>query len=219
VSALVNQEKRARAKAARDQRRKAIRNAAAHMFLHQPYAGVDLDAIGRTAGVKRGIVSLYFGNREELFLAIMKDEVTSWFTAVEARVEQLGERIDDDSLVRLFTDEIGGRKLLLRLTGLLQNVLEENVDILPAQMFLDVARKRSLSLGALLDKRCSGFREGDGVRFLLRFDIILAGLAQGTRLSGIFAALLEDDNMAPFHISFPEEFELLLRKILPAGQR
>ena len=83
MCALVNQEKRARAKAARNQRLRAIREAAANMFLHQPYSSIDLDAIGRTAGVKKGIVSLYFVNREELFLAVFKDEIASWFESVE----------------------------------------------------------------------------------------------------------------------------------------
>ncbi len=50
MSALVNKERRARAKESRRQRRRKIVEAAAHLFVRQPYATVTLDFVGRRIG-------------------------------------------------------------------------------------------------------------------------------------------------------------------------
>jgi len=217
MSALLNKAKRTRARETRHKRREEIIAAAAHLFARQPWTAVTLDYVGRRVGVGKGIASLHFPSKEELFLEVIKRELTAWFDATEQRLEQQGPPLSEDELVAWLARDLTGRTELTRLVALLHNVLEANIEAMSAQLFIDWLRKRAIRLATLLDERCHGFGPGDGAPFLRRLATVVVGLRQTAAPSGIFSVLLLDEELAPFHVDPADEMEVLIRRVLPSA--
>jgi AcrR family transcriptional regulator len=215
MSALLDKEKRARARAARRGRREEILAAASHLFVRQPYTDITLDTIGRRIGVGKGLASLHFPTKEDLFLEVLKRELTAWFDTVEQRLRDADTPLDADGLIEMLTAELAERPTLTRLLAVLHNVVEQNVEVLSAQDFVDWLRQRALALGTLLEERCSGFAPGDGAVFVRRLAVVSIGLRQTASPSGIFAALLLDEAFAPFEVGLEDELHSLIGRILP----
>jgi AcrR family transcriptional regulator len=214
MSALLDRNKRAQVRKARREKRRAILEAASHMFARQPYEELDLDAIGRRAGVSRGIASLHFNTKEELFLELLKGELAVWFDAMEELIQASPPK-DGEALAKILAEDLRGRGKLTRLMTLLHNVLEKSVEILPAHDFMHWMRDRTISLGQILERRCGGFGPGDGAPFLRRLAVVVVGIRQTSNLSGVFAAILQDDDMSGLHADFESELHELIRKMTP----
>jgi AcrR family transcriptional regulator len=215
MSALVNREKRARAKQNRRERRRKIIEAAAHLFSRQPYAAVTLDNVGRRIGVAKGIASVHFATKEELFLEVLRNALREWFDQIEADLGGEGEPLDRIGLASWLADDLAGRPELTRLLSLAHNVVEQNVEIMPAQLFLDELREGALSLAVTLERRCDAIGAGEGVPFLRRLAAIVVGLNQTANSSGLFAALLREEAFAPFRVEPRDELRFLIERILP----
>lgn len=214
MSALLDKKRIAQAKMARREKRRAILEAAGHMFARQPYEELDLDAIGRRAGVSKGIASLHFNTKEELFLEVLRGELGEWFEAIGKRLSAAPPE-DGEALAAMLVEEIERQSGLARLMTALHNVLEKSVEILPAQNFIHWMRERTLSLGAVLEREVAGFEPGTGASFLRRLAVVVIGLHQTTNLSGVFSAILQDDDMAELHADLNGELRSMVRGILP----
>ena len=186
MSALLNRERRAKAQETRRKRRGAILAAAADLFEKQPYDSVTLDTIGRRVGVAKGIASLHFHTKEELFLEVMRSELDEWFDAVELRIEGAA-----GPLPEILAEELAARPTMTRLLCVLHNITEQNVEILPAQNFLNRLRDRTTALGRTIEQNHPAFPQGEGAIFLRRLGAIVIGLRQTATLSGVFQALVE----------------------------
>jgi AcrR family transcriptional regulator len=214
MSALLDKNRMARAKLARREKRRAILEAAAHMFARQPYEELDLDAIGRRAGVSKGIASLHFNTKEELFLELLRNELEGWFGDLEKRLSDSPPE-NPEALTEMLAVDLEGRNLMTRLMTLLQSVLEKSVEILPAQNFITWIQDRTSSLGKVLERECAGFEPGAGATFLRRLAVVVVGLHQTTNLSGVFAAVVQDDDMAELHADLGEELRSMIRAVMP----
>lgn len=215
MSALVNKERRARAKENRRQRRRRIVEAAAHLFARQPYSAVTLDYVGRRIGVGKGIASVHFATKEELFLEVLREALSRWFDEIETKLGAGGAPLDRSALASLLAEDLSGRPDLTRLLCLAHNVIEQNVEIMPAQLALDDALARALRLAKTLERRCSAVGPGEGPAFLRRLAMLVVGLRQTANPSGLFAALLQDEAVKPFRAKPSEELRFLIERILP----
>lgn len=64
-----------RVRLAPEVRREQIIAAAQRLYAEQPYDQVSTAALAREAGVARGLINHYFGDKRELFLAAMRESV------------------------------------------------------------------------------------------------------------------------------------------------
>jgi AcrR family transcriptional regulator len=174
------------------ERKRAILEAATHFFLRLPYADVDLDAIGRRAGLPKGIVTLYFETREVLFLRILKDTLDPWFESVLRELTASDDSLAPSDVARLIARMLLDRDDLTRMLGLLPSALEHNVEDMPAMDFVTWLRERTDKAGRALERRCPALQAGGGVRFLLRLQILVAGAPRMAHISGMFAAAIHD---------------------------
>lgn len=69
-----------------DEKRDAIRDAAARLFASRPYHEVRLDEVATAAGVGKGTLYVYFKSKDELFTALV-------FEAFEQLVESMEQRL------------------------------------------------------------------------------------------------------------------------------
>ncbi len=67
-------EDRAPTRAGRDERRRAILDVAADLFMQEGYAAASMSAIAARLGGSKGTLYNYFPSKESLFAALMKDE-------------------------------------------------------------------------------------------------------------------------------------------------
>lgn len=217
MAGLVNKERRAKALANRRKRHRAILDAAAGLFEKQPYDGVTLDSIGRRVGAAKGIASLHFSTKEELFLQVIKEQLSAWFDEMETRLLEAEGKLDRESFIELMTLELDRRKRMTRLLCVLRSVMEQNVEILPAQNFLYWLAERTLALAGTIEKCCGAFRPGDGAPFLRRLAVVVIGIRQPAMISSVFQALVEDDEMAPLRAEMAGELRYMIGRIMPSG--
>ena len=215
MSALLNKERRAKAREKRRMRRDEILAAADHLFVRQPWPAITMDNVGRRIGAAKGIASLHFPTKEELFLEVLKSRLAAWFDWAETWLAQAPEPISAEEFAATLAEDLAGRAELTRMMALLHNVVEQNVEVMPAQFFSDWLLRRSLGLAELIERRCAGFNPGDGAVFLRRLALVAIGLRQTAAPSGVFALALQDDSLNPFRTSVREELRELVRRILP----
>ena len=174
-----------------------------------------LDFIGRRIGVAKGIASVHFASKEELFFEVLREELSRWFDEITAKLGAGGEPLERTALASLLADDLAGRPDLTRLLSLAHNAIEQNSEMMPAQLFVDDVRERALALATTLERRCSALRPGEGAAFLRRLAVIVVGLRQTANPSGLFAALLQDDAVGPFRADLRDELETLIARVLP----
>lgn len=58
-----------------EERRRQIIDAARELFADRPYEDVSAHELAEAAGVARGLINYYFGDKRELFLAVMRDSI------------------------------------------------------------------------------------------------------------------------------------------------
>ncbi len=61
----------------KDARPAELTAAALHLFIEKGYAGTRLEDVASRAGVSKGTLYLYFDNKEELFKAVVRDNVVA----------------------------------------------------------------------------------------------------------------------------------------------
>ncbi|MCP2275805.1 TetR/AcrR family transcriptional regulator [Nocardia amikacinitolerans] len=89
-----------------DERRAQILACAIDMFGERPYAAVSTAELAQRAGVARGLINHYFGNKRDLYLAVVRRMVT--LPKLDAMVVPAGtDRERVDASVHWLLDTIG----------------------------------------------------------------------------------------------------------------
>lgn len=204
---LINRKRRQRAKEAKAERMVDIRKEAVRSFVTLPFVEVTLDAIGRKAGVKKGVASMYFGSREELFLELLKSELGSWFDAVQNAVDSYPARLANRRLARVLADSLAERPVLCRFVALAPVALEQNTEIIEAFRLHRWQLERMNELGDALERTSSQLEEGGGVRLLHRLLLLVAGVQPYADPRGSLAVNLLDPDFEVLRLDLAEEIE------------
>jgi AcrR family transcriptional regulator len=93
----------------RRQTRDRLLVAAAQVFADQGFNGASVEAIAEAAGYSKGAVYSNFDSKEDLFLALIDQQLA-------AEIEHLGDRIDLAAWRREFESELGQQRTLNLLT-------------------------------------------------------------------------------------------------------
>jgi AcrR family transcriptional regulator len=211
---LIDRQRRARAKEAKQDRMKDIREEALRSFVKLPYVEVTLDAIGRRAGVKKGVPSMYFGTKEELFLELLREQLEGWYAEVERRLGGQRARLTDARLARLVSSTLADRSALCRFLSLAPVVLEQNMEIMSADRFHRWQRDRMSAVGAELERRSRGMKQGQGLRLLHLVQLMTAAFHGYSDPRGSLAFNLHDPDFADFRIDLEQELESMIRRML-----
>jgi AcrR family transcriptional regulator len=211
---LIDRERRARAKEAKQERMNDIREEAARSFVKLPYVEITLDAVGRRAGVKKGVPSMYFGTKEELFLELLREQLEGWYAEVERRLGAQRARLTDARLARLVSSTLSDRPVLCRFLSLAPVVLEQNMEIMAADRFHRWQRDRMSAVGAELERRSRGMKQGQGLRLLHLVQLMTAAFHGYSDPRGSLAFNLHDPDFADFRIDLEQELAALIRSLL-----
>ncbi len=214
---LINREKLKRAKENRAVRKQQIFELARSTFARMPYVEVTLDTIGQKADVDRGIASMYFRTREELFLLLLRDELAEWFTALESEFSGCNGEMSIDRLAELIARSLGERPVLTRFLSVMPVVLEQNVELMEVFRFQRWRRDRIVEIGEAIEKVFPDLAAGDGFKVLYLAQLLVTGLEPAANPRGSAAFEKGDPDYAGFWIDLAKELERILRAVLKAG--
>jgi AcrR family transcriptional regulator len=185
MAALIDQGRRARARAAGAERQARILEVARDMLRRMPVGEVSLDTVCNRADVKAGLGSMYFGSRDELFLRIAREEIDAW-------LDHVGAMIDDaeagalvvDALSAAIAADVASRELLVRVLAQAWVVLEGRIATGEVMGFARWQVERAHEVGGRLDALPPGRPRGTGERAILRLQQQMAAWVQGAAPRG-----------------------------------
>lgn len=168
--------RRARGEEEKAQRRQTILTAARDLFVENDGELPSVDQVARRAGLAKGTVYLYFGAKEEMFLALLTDELENWVAAIAGALEN-GDPTSD-GIARWITEDLRARTVMLRLAAQCHGTLERQVAEESVMAFKQATSGALADLGALVEARMPGLKAGEGPSLLLQVYALVIGLWQ-----------------------------------------
>ena len=214
---LIDPGKRERAKQQRVERKARILEVARSIFSRLPYVEVTLDSIGQRANVDRGVASMYFRSKEELFLRVLREELADWYSALESELDHTDDPLSQADLAELLATSLEARPELTRFLSLEAVVLEQNLDAMEVFHLQRWRRDRMATVGAILEQKVDGLGDGDGMRLLHRVQLLTAALQPAADPKGAASYEVGDPDFEVFAIDFETELKRFVVAILEVG--
>ncbi|CAN91878.1 MULTISPECIES: TetR/AcrR family transcriptional regulator [Sorangium] len=230
--------RRARKEEQKEERRRFIIDAAWQLFQETPYPEVTMAQVAERTRLAKGTLYLYFTTKEELFLAVVDQELAKWFHDVDihlthfcasrgdasaagprpsrARRGAPGAPAEDApaSVASILSTTLAARDAMTRLLGILHSVLEQNVSYEAALRFKLSLLGHVERTGVLLERCLPSLAPGHGGPTLIRMYALLIGMRQVCDPSDVIRDIRSRPDMGLFRINFGEEirasFALLL---------
>ena len=178
---------------------------------------VTLDNIGQRADVDRGVASLYFRSKEELFLRVLREELADWYSALEIEFEQASGSFSQSDLAELLAKSLAERSELTRFLSLEAIVLEQNLDAMEVFRFQRWRRDRMTTVGALLENLVEGLDRSEGIRLLHRVQLLTAALQPAAAPKGAATYEVGDPDFDVFKVDFESEMKRFVFAMLGSG--
>jgi AcrR family transcriptional regulator len=213
---LIDPERRERARQQRIERKKKILEVARTTFSKLPFVEVSLDSIGQAADVDRGVASMYFRTKEELFLLLLREELAEWYSALEAELDGADGRLSQLELAELLAGSLSKRPELTRFLSFEVLVLEQNLDAMEVYRYQRWRRDRMMAIGTIFEESVDGLEEGMGVRLLHRAQLLVAVLGPTADPKGAATYDVGDPDFEIFAIDFETEMRAFIEAILQA---
>jgi AcrR family transcriptional regulator len=214
---LIDPEKRLRAKQRQAERKQRILEVARSTFSRLPYVEVTLDSIGQRADVDRGIASMYFRSKEELFLLLLREELADWYSTLETELDVADVSLSRSELAVLLATSLSGRPELSRFLSLEAVVFEQNLDAMEAFHLQRWRRDRMVAVGKVIEGAVNGLEEGEGIRLLHRVQLLTAALRPAADPRGAASYEVGDPDFAVFKIDFEAELKRFVVAMLKEG--
>ena len=211
---LIDSKKRERAKQQRGVRKKRILEEARSTFVRMPYVEVSLDGIGQAADVVRGIASMYFRTKEELFLLLLRAELADWYQEIEQSLGDLIGSLDCKALAELLARSVADRPVMTRFLSLTPMVLEQNIEVMEVFRFQRWRRDRMAEAGESLERSTSALQPGQGSRLLYLVQLVAAGLEPAANPRGSAAFDRGDPEFEGFWIDLEAELKAIVSAMI-----
>lgn len=217
-SMRMSRSKQARAPEQKQARRLAILRSAKALYQEQTMEQITMASIARHCKLAKGTVYLYFSTKEALFLALLVDELEAWAQAFELELEQLAPRADAAVLAALISAQLVARPMMLRLLGLMHNVLEQNIEVEVALSFKRTLLELLERMGQAVEQAC-GLEQGGGARFMVRLHVMVVGLGLMCRPSpAVQAAMAQAPELLVMEVDFAQELEgMIVAQLVALG--
>lgn len=211
---------RARKQEDKAARRRAILVVAAKLLGRKQYHRITMAEVARRCHLAKGTLYLYFGSKEELFLAALEDELAGWMDAV---VEGLATAPQSDDAAERFAgvvvDSLRQRETLVDLLPLLHTVLEQNIDPEVAVAFKRMLVMKLGQAAVAVEQALPGLAPGAGASVVLRLHALVVGLRQMSDPSPVVAQVLAQEELAPLRLDFETELRGALVAIVRGMRR
>ncbi len=211
---LIDRDKLARAKEQREVRKQRILQEAGSIFMRMPYSEVTLDTIGQRADVERGVASMYFHSKEELFLIVFKDCLGEWYGALERHLEDPDRPRDRDGLASFLARSVAERPVLTRYLSLLPVVLDTGIEAMEVFRFQRWRCDRMSVVGERMERHSDALEPGAGFGLLYRIQLVAAGLEVASNPRGAAAFDRNDPEFAGLWVDMEAELADVIKGYL-----
>jgi len=205
VGRLINRDKLARAKEQRELRKQRILEEAGSIFARMAYSEVTLDTIGQRADVERGVASMYFRSKEDLFLIVFKNSLAEWYDSLEREIRNEDGTWDLPTLASFLADSLARRSVLTRYLSLLPVVMEQDIEPMEVFRFQRWRCDRMSVVGDALEKKTPYLKEGHGSALLYRTQLVAGGLEIASNPRGAAAFDRDDPDFAGLWVDMATE--------------
>jgi AcrR family transcriptional regulator len=194
-------------------KRQVILTAAMQIFRRTSYNEVTMSAIADKTKLAKGTLFLYFPTKEELFLALMEEQLAEWFDAVDAELDSLDEN-SIPAIAALFANSLDERAEFTRLLAIHSTILEQNVSYESIFKHKQVILQRLVGTGVRLEKSLPFLTTGQGAHFILQCQALVVGLWHLSDPSPVAANVIEKEGLTAFNLDFNFEFQNVLSSLL-----
>lgn len=198
----------------KEARRQEILGAAGRLWERLDFPQLSMALVAKESALAKGTLYLYFRTKEELFLAMVEDELLSWFEEVDEALARGRKEMEGDELARLLVRSLVARPRLPRLLAILHPVLERNIEHLTALRFRQFLATRTLRTGRLLERRMPHLPEGHGAQLMLRVHALILGFWQMTDAAPVVRQLFDAPGLHLFRLDFAECMQSTLADLL-----
>ncbi|AUX40831.1 TetR family transcriptional regulator [Sorangium cellulosum] len=232
--------RRARKEEQKEERRQIIIDAAWQLFQETPYPEVTMAQVAERTRLAKGTLYLYFTTKEELFLAVVDQELTKWFEDVNLHLRALDASRGEAHTARprpartrrgaaappkdaaanvaaLLATSLAARSAMTRLLTILHSVLEQNVSYEAALRFKLSLLTNVERTGSLLERCLPSLSPGQGGPLLIRMYALVIGMRQVCDPSDVIRDIRSRPDMALFRIDFGEELRTSFAVLLGAA--
>lgn len=194
-------------------KRQVILTAALQIFKSASYNEVTMSAIAEKTKLAKGTLFLYFPTKEELFLALMEDQLIEWFDTVDA---ELGHREESSipAVASLFANSLDERAEFTRLLAIHSTILEQNVGYESIFKHKQLILQRLAGTGSRLEKSLPFLQAGQGAHFILQCQAVVVGLWHLCDPSPTACQVIEQEGLTAFNLDFSLEFKNVLTSLL-----
>lgn len=206
----------------KEERRQEILDTAWRLFQTTSYEALTIVEVAQTAKLAKGTIFLYFKTREALFLALVEQQLASWFGEVDTRLAELqqqgqGEsRLDETigSVTDILCQALEARPGLTRLLAILHTLLERNIDLETAYAFKIFLREHFEHTGAALERSLTFLAPGEGAHLLLRCQALVIGTWHLADAAPVARQAIQRPELRHFEVHFGPELTTSLRALL-----
>ena len=194
-------------------RRQRILESAAQIFQQTSFNEVTMAAVAAQCKLAKGTLFLYFSTKEELFLALVEEQLREWFDKVDVQLDALEDR-SIPAVAALFAGSLIDRPTLTRLLAIHATILEQNVSYASIAQFKRFILLRLAATGARLEKALPFLQAGQGAHLLLQCQALVVGLWHLSDPSAMAAKVIQQEGLSAFDLNFNHEFQAMLTSLL-----
>jgi AcrR family transcriptional regulator len=190
----------------RIERRQTLLDIAWTLFKENNFDQINVIDITKQANLAKGTFYLYFKSKEELYLAVTREQFLIWFTRLENDFAQLAAnnaKNDTARITKLICQSLKDQPGLVRLLGILHVILERNLNKQTAREFKYFLLEKIQSIGLKLETCLPLLNPGQGAQVAMSVYTIILGLEQMSNPTPVIKEIIaEDPGLAPFDIQF-----------------
>ena len=203
--------------AEKEERHRAILDAAERLLPRSTGRGPSMAEVADEAGLAKGTIYLYFPSKEELLLALLERNIDGFFLAL-AGVLEGSAPLGIDQILALVQRKIVEPPLFLPLAGRCFGWIGQGLPVDVARPFNARMAGRLQRTGAALEMHFQELTAGDGVVLLRHSYALILGLSQtargaATRNAPRLGGAAIDDHAAAFARSGAQDLARALRAL------
>lgn len=198
----------------KEERRQAILDTAWGLFQATSYEAVTMAGVAEAAGLAKGTVFLYFKTKEGLFLALLEQQLESWFAAVDVGLAAMEIASSIPHITTLLCAQLESRPGLTRLLAILHTLLERNISIEEALHFKYMLKDHFGRTGALLERCLPFLHPGEGAHVLLQCDAMVIGFWHLADPAPVVLQVLQRPDLLMFELRFASELSTAMQALL-----
>lgn len=195
-------------------KRQVILTAALQIFKGTSYNEVTMSAVAGKAKLAKGTLFLYYPTKEEMFLALIEEQLIEWFDAVDSELDSLKENASIPEAASLFANSLQERIDFTRLLAIHSTIIEQNVSYESILKHKRLILQRLAGTGARLEKSLPFLKAHQGAHIVLQCQALVVGLWHLTDPSPMACEVIKAEGFTAFDLDFILEFQNILTSLL-----